>query len=794
MKGLQIGDLIGKGASGTVYRAIDTSSGLTVAIKKIRKLTTVELQETMQEILLLTKLSHENIVQLYGYEIIKDELLIIMEYCELGSLRDTINKFGSLPEKLISGYIKQVLVGLEYLHHQGVIHRDIKSANLLTTKQGIVKLADFGIASKLGMTKRALFEGSPYWMAPEVIELNGSSSASDIWSVGCTALELFTGSPPFYDLEPIAALFRIASSDKIPYPKAISPYFEDFLDNCFQKDPNLRIQASRLLNHPWVSSNTLVQPKKQLHDHISWRNVDLELFKEMSDDNDYSMDFADEDVTLEVKMPNSQQNECIESELEDTFQGVISSIPTQKSLYETLSVVRSSNYNNSNVLDCLRLVNQANLKNDNDLDIQITCLLELEKHINQVVIHSDEYVQLFRHCFRKLPHCVLQLALGSLIEILVNAEIPKKSLIISEVRNTLEKQSGMSKDDLLTIITTSRVPQILLQILNSEYPKLTVEVNQVQTEILLLFQLLSSSKREVVKYLATLPILKELFIAVQTQPPSTVLPTLRLIKNICRLAENLDIFNQDNKIEILTILLWKNSEKRDGQLQILNSLFYILRHNRKRQEKSLQAGLLDCLRSIIQNNYPEKQYAIPILCDLICNVDTKFLWSANVFELLLPLLEDQCWRNTVFETIVLWYFRDTQRVEDYLSNSLVFLKFFSVKYYNSNAERQCISLLLQLVSASKRISTKLLEEGILNYLMVGDNFALVEVSVDILKILSLLLKPMYSKYWISNQPLIGIVLKYAEKVQTHYDSIVIKQLLIIIRQNIKSLFTNICSS
>ncbi|KAJ3315886.1 hypothetical protein HDV04_000093 [Boothiomyces sp. JEL0838] len=671
MKGFQIGDLVGKGASGTVYRAIDTSCGLTVAIKKIKKLSTVELQETMQEIVLLTKLSHENIVQLYGYEIIKDELLIIMEY-------------GNANE----------------------VHRDIKSANLLTTKQGIVKLADFGIASKLGMTKRALFEGSPYWMAPEVIELNGSSSASDIWSVGCTALEMFTGSPPFYDLEPIAALFRIVSSDKIPYPKSISPYFEDFLDSCFQKDPNLRIQATRLLNHPWVNNSAVVQPKRAINDKVSWRHVDLELFKELSDTNDYSLDFADEELNLDAVLPKSQEG--VESQLDDTLQDVIpAKIPIQKSVYE--------------------MVHESNCQNQSDLDAHISCLMELDKNVAVDIVKGDEYVQLFCNCFRKLPRSVLQLAFGSLIDILTSADISKKAQMISVIRKTIEQQPCISKDDLLMTIGSSNIPQIVLCLLNEDYP-------------------------------------------------------------------TTNIFNYDNKIEILTILLWKNNEKREFQLQILNSLFYILRHNRWRQEKSVQVGLLDSLKEIIRNNYPERQFAIPILCDLICNVDTKYLWASNVIEIFLPLLQDQCWRNTIFETIVLWYFRDTIRVEEYLLKSLVFLNFFSVKYFNSNAERQCISLLLQLVVASKELSLKLLNEGILNYLIMADNMASVAVSVDILKMLSLLLKPIYCKYWIANPANVGRVLKYMETLSTTSDSIVIKQLLIIIRQNIKSLFTNIYNS
>ncbi|KAJ3271513.1 hypothetical protein HDV01_006564 [Terramyces sp. JEL0728] len=745
MKGFQLGDLIGKGASGVVYRALDTNSGLTVAIKKIKKQSTAEIHETMQEIVLLTKLSHENIVHMYGYEIINDELLIIMD------------------------------------------------ANLLNTKQGLVKLADFGIASKLGMTKRALFEGSPYWMAPEVIELNGSSSASDIWSVGCTALELFTGKPPFYDLEPIAALFRIASSDKIPYPKAISSYFEDFLDNCFQKDPNLRISASRLLNHPWMNSNSKSLLKKQSNDKISWKKVDLELFKEISDNNDYSMDFIGDDLNLEVI--DVQAADQVDGHLEETFQDIIpTKVTSQKSTFELLSKIKLNVKNKKVIADCLRAIIQTNTDNEGELDIQFACLVELEKTVNSDLLLSNEFVQVFCNCIKKLPHSVLHLAFGTFVEILLNTAISNKTYILTVLRTTLERQAGIAKEDLLLLLSTSCIPSLLLELLNRNYQPRTREYTQMQNEILSLLQLMSSSKRSVVKHLATVQNLKGLFVAIQTQRPEIVFLTLKVIKNICRVAENLDTFNFDNKIEILTLLLRKYYERRDFQMQILNSLFYLLRHDKNRQEKSISFGLLDPLKNIIQNSFPEKQFAIPILCDLVCNVDPKFLWDGNVSALFLPVLRDQCWRNTVFETIVIWYNRDTERVEEYLLDSQIFIEFFSVKYFNGNAEKQCISLLLQLISSSNSLSSKLLSEGILNYLVMADNFALVELSVDILKILSLLLKHNFALYWKSNQPKLGVVFKYLEKLQTFYDSIVIKQLAIIIRKNIKLLFTNIYSS
>lgn len=117
----------------------------------------------------------------------------------------------------------QVLHGLLYLHDQGVIHRDIKGANILTTKDGMVKLADFGVATKATGLHESSVVGSPYWMAPEVIELSGATTASDIWSLGCTVIELLEGKPPYHKLQPMPALFRIVNDDHPPLPEGASP-------------------------------------------------------------------------------------------------------------------------------------------------------------------------------------------------------------------------------------------------------------------------------------------------------------------------------------------------------------------------------------------------------------------------------------------------------------------------------------------------------------------------------------------------------------------------------------------
>ncbi|GET00056.1 cytokinesis protein sepH [Rhizophagus clarus] len=230
----QLGDCIGKGAFGSVYRALNWETGEVVAVKqvKINNIPKSELNFIMTEIDLLKNLNHQNIVQYKGRHKETEYLYIILEYCENGSLHNICKKFGKFPENLVAIYISQVLEGLLYLHDQGVIHRDIKGANILTTKE----------------------VGSPYWMAPEIIELSGATTSSDIWSVGCVVIELIEGQPPYYNLDPMPALFRIVQDEHPPLPESASPVVKDFLMQCFQKDGNLRISAKKLLKHPWIAN------------------------------------------------------------------------------------------------------------------------------------------------------------------------------------------------------------------------------------------------------------------------------------------------------------------------------------------------------------------------------------------------------------------------------------------------------------------------------------------------------------------------------------------------------------
>lgn len=249
--------VIGKGGWGVVHLAEDIQGGnREVAVKQVKMagIPQQELKGMMNEISLLKSLSHENIVQYIDSLQTTTEFYIILEFVDRGSLSDILRNTGRFSEKDIAIYMSQVLCGLQYLHEQGVIHRDIKGANILSTKDGVIKLADFGVATK-GADDTVI--GTPYWMAPEIIELQGASTKSDIWSVGCTVIELLTGKPPYFDLAQMTALFRIVQDETPPLPEASPPCLDFLRNGCFKKQVNFRKSAEDLLQHKWIKNNQL---------------------------------------------------------------------------------------------------------------------------------------------------------------------------------------------------------------------------------------------------------------------------------------------------------------------------------------------------------------------------------------------------------------------------------------------------------------------------------------------------------------------------------------------------------
>lgn len=256
------GKLIGRGTFGHVYVGFNNESGEMCAMKEVTLFmddakSKESAKQLGQEISLLRQLRHQNVVQYYGCEMVDDKLYIYLEYVSGGSIHKLLQEYGQFGEPAIRSYTQQILSGLAYLHAKKTVHRDIKGANILVDPNGRVKLADFGMAKHItGQSCPLSFRGSPYWMAPEVIKnMNGCNLAVDIWSLGCTVLEMATSKPPWSQYEGIAAMFKIGNSKELPtIPDHLSDEGKDFIRQCLQRDPSKRPSAAELLQHPFIKN------------------------------------------------------------------------------------------------------------------------------------------------------------------------------------------------------------------------------------------------------------------------------------------------------------------------------------------------------------------------------------------------------------------------------------------------------------------------------------------------------------------------------------------------------------
>ncbi|XP_033332776.1 MAP4K3-like protein hppy isoform X7 [Megalopta genalis] len=249
---------IGSGTYGDVYKAKRLSMNDLAAIKVIKLEPGDDFAIIQQEILMMKDCRHPNIIAYYGSYLRREKLWICMEYCGGGSLQDIYHITGPLSEIQIAYMCRETLLGLAYLHSMGKMHRDIKSANILLTEAGDVKLADFGVSAQITATinKRKSFIGTPYWMAPEVAAVErkgGYNQLCDIWACGITAIELAELQPPMFDLHPMRALFLMSKSGfKPPTLKdkdKWSPTFHNFVKVALTKNPKKRPTAEKLLQH-----------------------------------------------------------------------------------------------------------------------------------------------------------------------------------------------------------------------------------------------------------------------------------------------------------------------------------------------------------------------------------------------------------------------------------------------------------------------------------------------------------------------------------------------------------------
>eukprot|EP00667_Euglena_gracilis_P004075 EG_transcript_4090 len=267
------GELLGQGGFGQVYLGMDMASGKLIAVKQVdcRHLSSEsELRQLKDEIGLLKALSHPRIVHYLGFFQTGTKFSILLEYVPGGSIRSLLAKFGKFDECVISSYTSQLLDGLQYLHSCGVIHRDIKAANVLVSDLGQIKVSDFGACYKRssGPCDASKLWGTPLWMAPESVKSNWYSSASDIWGLGCTVLEMATAALPWAELQLTtveAVLFHLAQCAAPPLvPASIPALTADFIGQCLQMDAVSRPSITRLLQHPLMTVQALItSPSKE---------------------------------------------------------------------------------------------------------------------------------------------------------------------------------------------------------------------------------------------------------------------------------------------------------------------------------------------------------------------------------------------------------------------------------------------------------------------------------------------------------------------------------------------------
>ncbi|CAJ0648794.1 15992_t:CDS:10 [Entrophospora sp. SA101] len=479
---------LGTGSFGTVFKAIHKETNEVVAIKIIDlESSEDDISEIQQEIALLSQCDSPFITRYYG-SFIKGFKLWIG-----GSCLDLL-KPGPFEEHQIAIVLRELLYGLEYLHIEGKIHRDIKAANVLLSAEGKVKLADFGVAAQLSnnKSKRNTFVGTPFWMAPEVIRQAGYDHKADIWSLGITAIELAKGEPPLAEYHPMRVLFLIPKAKPPVLDGNFSNAFKDFISLCLIKNPDHRPTAKELLRHKFIkSARNTIQLQELIERSIKRDGTQrvLSMFeKTLTIKNDKSLiegcwDFETKQANLTIL--SNKRHSIIENKttniIIDSFDESIKGIDALKSSSKNnrLSVASSSASTSSlsrysRNIEVKEPVTEEGIAGRNLVKDIILPAIEKIKN-NELKATELEALSMFEKGIDELDHSSPDLIITILVEILkrlkMNAEICEKLSdlgVISEAflktaasSQSSNKSGSLSDDDSISNSTIKPKKQTL---------------------------------------------------------------------------------------------------------------------------------------------------------------------------------------------------------------------------------------------------------------------------------------------------------------------------------------------
>ena len=254
-------ELIGKGSSSCVYKIINLVNNKIYALKESLTKDVEFLFKNEINIFKQFKNECPYIVEFYNYLLLPNQINLELEYCQYGSLRDLLKKAKKkkihLNELEISSIIYMVLNGLNFMHKNNLINRDVKCKNILVNKDGVAKLCDFGISQKYQKDLYSRHKaGSPYWMAPELINQQKYDKSIDIWSLGITCIELAEYEPPYISFDKNEALIRIKKFPPkgLSKPQKWSPEFNDFISKCLKVNRFERPTCEELLKHEFINN------------------------------------------------------------------------------------------------------------------------------------------------------------------------------------------------------------------------------------------------------------------------------------------------------------------------------------------------------------------------------------------------------------------------------------------------------------------------------------------------------------------------------------------------------------